>query len=231
VVSVGGMGQSGAGAGDRLDAIDELTAYLRRALARRRTQPTDDLIGALVAAEEAGDRLSPEEALATCVLLLIAGNETTTNLIGNAVAALDDHGMLAEVAADPALLPGAIEETLRYAPPVLTVLRLATRETELGGRTIPAGAVLFVALAAANRDPAVFESPESFDIRRAGSKSLAFGYGIHYCLGAPLARLEARIGLETLLRRFPMLHRAEDGPVERLASFVLYGPKRLPVST
>lgn len=224
VVSAGD-GQGGSAAG----AVEELREYLRRALERRRTTPTDDLIGALMAAEEAGDRLSLEEALATCVLLLIAGNETTTNLIGNAVVALAEHDQLGEVAADPSLLPGAIEETLRYAPPVLAVVRRALRDMELGGTRLPEGTFVFVVLAAANRDPAVFPEPERFDIRRNPNRNIAFGHGIHFCLGAPLARLEARIGLEALLRRCSNLRRTESGPVERMPSMILYGPKRLPV--
>lgn len=211
-------------------AMEELTAYLRRQLEQRRTAITDDLIGALITAEEAGDRLSPQEALATCVLLLIAGNETTTNLIGNAVAALCDHGLLAGLAAEPALIPGAIEETLRFAPPVLSLARLARRDVEIAGKTIAAGTVLFVVLAAANRDPAVFDQPDRFEMGRGPSRAIAFGHGIHFCLGAPLARLEARVALETLLRRYPDLHRTEQGAFERLPSMLLYGPKRLPVA-
>ena len=217
--------------GDTRGAMEEITAYLRRQLELRRSRPTDDLIGALIAAESAGgDHLSPEEALATCVLLLIAGNETTTNLIGNAVVALNDHGLLVEVAADPALIAGAVEETLRHQPPVLSIVRNTVREVELGGRTIPAGAIALVVLAAANRDRNVFPDPERFDIRRNPNRNIAFGLGIHFCLGAPLARLEARIALEVLLRRCTGLHRAETGPVERMPSMILYGPKRLPVA-
>jgi cytochrome P450 len=226
IVSFGGGTR---GEGDGRSAMEELTAYLRHQLDLRRSRPTDDLIGALMVAEEAGDRLSPEEALATCVLLLIAGNETTTNLIGNAVVALDEHELLPAVAADPGLIPGAVEETLRHQPPVLSIVRNTVREVTLGGATIPAGAFVFVVLAAANRDPAVFPEPERFDITRSPNRNIAFGHGIHFCLGAPLARLEARAGLEVLLRRCPNLRRADSGPVERLPQMILYGPKRLPV--
>jgi cytochrome P450 len=231
VVSFGDFGLSGDSAADRAGAVRELTEYLRRQLERRRAAPTDDLIGALIVAEEAGDRLSPEEALATCVLLLIAGNETTTNLIGNTVVCLTEQPeTLARVIADPALLPAAIEESLRYAPPVLTIVRAATRDTVLAGQAIGAGSGIFAVLAAANRDPAVFPDPDRFSIDRPAGRSLAFGHGIHYCLGAPLARLEARVGLAALFRRCPGLRRAAEGPVERLSSFFLYGPKRLPVA-
>jgi cytochrome P450 len=227
IVSFGG----GTRNGDGQSAMEELTSYLRRQLDRRRSNPTDDLIGALMVAEEAGERLSPEEALATCVLLLIAGNETTTNLIGNAIAALDEAGLMREVAASPELLSGAVEETLRHQPPVISIVRNTVRDVEMSGQTVPAGSFVFVVLAAANRDPEVFAEPDRFDIRRNPNRHIAFGHGIHFCLGAPLARLEARAGMEVLLRRCPNLQRAESGPVLRLPSMILYGPKSLPVTT
>lgn len=230
LVSLAGVTQ-GEVAPERLESRDELGAYLREQLEMRRRKPTDDLIGGLIAAEEAGDRLTADEALATCVLLLIAGNETTTNLIGNAIAALNDvPEQFAAVRAHPSLIPAAIDETLRFAPPALTIFRVATRKMEFFGKEIEAGTAAFIVLAAANRDASVFPDPDRFDIHRDPARNLAFGHGIHYCLGAPLAKLEARVGLEALFRRFPNLRRADGGPVERLSSFILYGPKRLMVT-
>jgi cytochrome P450 len=211
-------------------AMAELTAYLRRQIEQHRLEPANDLISGLIAAEQEGDRLSPEETLATCILLLIAGNETTTNLLGNAIAALDQHPeQFATVRADPSLIPSTLEETLRWAPPVLTIFRITTRDTKLAGTALPARTPVFVVLAAANRDPAAFDDPERFDIRRSPNRHIDFGHGIHFCLGAPLARVEARIGLEALFRRFPALRRAESGPYERRGSFILNGPARLAV--
>ena len=208
--------------------MEELTAYLRHQLDRRRSGATDDLIGALMVAEEAGDRLSAEEALATCVLLLIAGNETTTNLIGNAVVALNDHDLLPAVAADPGLIPAAVEETLRHQPPVLSIVRSAVRDVELGGKTLPAGAFLFVVLAAANRDPSVFPAPERFDITRNPNPHLGFGgRGAHYCIGANQARVEIDLIFNAIADHMPGITKV--GEPRRLRSGWLNGIKEFPV--
>jgi cytochrome P450 len=228
--ALSGLDHSGTAEGDTAVAMDELRAYLRKALDLRRAAPTDDLLGALVSAGEATDRLSPAEVLATAIGLLAGGNETTANLIGNAFVALHDHAdALAAVTAEPELLSGAVEETLRYAPPILAAPRLVRSPVADGGISLPAGAAVFVMLAAANRDPAVFPEPGRFDMRRSPNPHLGFGLGIHTCIGAPLARLVARVALAELLRHLPDLRREDIGPVPRPQSLFVYGPRRLPV--
>jgi len=205
--------------------------YLRRAIAERRSNPRDDLISALIAVEEAGDQLSNEEIVTMCSLLLAAGNVTTTDLIGNGVLALLRHpDQLAALRADPSLIKNAVEEMLRFDGPVVQTGRIALSDVEIGGCPVGPGASILTSLAAANHDPAVYPDPDRFDVRREDIHHHAFGGGIHYCLGAPLARLEARIAIDTLVRRFPNLRLAGE-PLEwrRLPSF--RGLIQLPVLT
>jgi cytochrome P450 len=210
--------------------MGDFREYFAEAIEARRTEPTDDLIGTLVRAEEGDQRLTPEEVLAFSVILLIAGNETTTNLIGNAVLALLEHpDQLAKVLADPSRIPDLVEEALRYDAPVQGLFRRASQDVELAGATIPAGAIVMPLYASANRDERRFPDPDRFDVTRDAQGHLAFGYGIHFCLGAPLARLEARVALEALLSRFQNLARTNER-VERVDSFFLRGPKSLPLS-
>jgi cytochrome P450 family 109 len=165
--------------------------------------------------------------LGFCILLL-AGNEATTTLLGNATWCFDDHPkVLDRLHADPALLPGAIEEVLRYRSPVKVMFRTATNDTLLGSEKIRASQSLSAWLGAANHDPAQFREPGRFDIRRTPSRHLAFGYGIHFCLGAPLARLEGRIALQTMLERLPSLRRDRNVPLEPLGSLILHGVKHI----
>lgn len=186
-------------------------AYFRRIVAERRDAPRDDVLGALIAAEEAGDRLSADELLGNCILLLAAGHGTTTHLIGNGLLALLRHpDQLEMLRADPALGPSAVTELLRYDAPVQSTGRLVTQEMELGRKTLRAGQRVTVRLAAANRDPAQFPDPDRLDLTRRDTKHLAFGYGIHFCVGAPLARLEGEIAFNTILRRLPGLRLASD---------------------
>lgn len=207
----------------------ELNAYFRRVIADRRRDPRDDLITALIAAEEQGDVLSEEELVATCILLLIAGNETTTNLIGNGVLALLRHpSQLAKVRANPSLTRQAVEEFLRYDGPVQGTARVALEPVEIGGRQIEKGHLVMTMLAAADRDPAQFPNPEELEIERAENRHVAFGYGIHFCLGAPLARLEGQIAIATLVQRAPGL-RLDGEPVWG-GSFILRGLKALPAA-
>ena len=191
-------------------AADELSAYMRALLDERRRDPADDLVSALLAASSGGDRLSPDELLSSTWLLLVAGHETTVNLIGNAMAELlvrpDER---ADLVAEPKRIPAAIQELLRHSPPVhRTTFRMTTECLTVGGVTIPAHAQVLVVLAAAGRDPARFAEPDRLDLERDDGPHLAFGHGIHFCLGAPLARLEGDVAIASLLARFPDLRLA-----------------------
>jgi cytochrome P450 len=209
-----------------------LAGYFGRLIAQRRAAGAagTDLISVLMAAEEAGQRLSESEVLGFCVLLLVAGNETTTNLLANTVQILSEEpAARAALAADPALWPGAIEESLRFRSPVQSMFRATTREAALGGQVIPAGRFVRAWIASANRDEAHFGEPERFDPRRSPNRHLAFGVGMHFCLGAPLARLEAQIALPALYRRFPDLAVIPGRPIRYFDSDVVHGPTSLPV--
>lgn len=214
-----------------LPSVVAFVAYLRELIAERRRDPRDDLVGALVRAEEAGDRLTEDELVAMLFLLLVAGHETTVNLIGNGTLALLDHpAALEALRADPALVADAVEEMLRYDGPLLTATeRWASERMELGGATIEKGDLLLAGLASANRDPRKFEAPDRFDIRRRPNPHLSFGKGVHFCLGAPLARLEGRIAFETLLN-CPRLELAVPrAELRRRRGPVLSGLESLPV--
>jgi cytochrome P450 len=190
---------------------DEFVAYLDELFAERRANPTDDLVSALVQAEDAGDHLSENELYSMVVLLIVAGHETTVSLITNAVLALlSNPEQLAELRADPALMPTAVEELLRYDSPIeRTITRWAADDVELGGERITRGDLVITVLGSANRDAAQFPHGDTLDLRReTAGKHVGFGRGPHYCLGAPLARLETEIALETLFRRLPSLRLA-----------------------
>lgn len=207
-----------------------LRDYFEPMFEERRRAPREDLMTALVVAEESGNRLNTEELYATCILLLGAGNETTTNLIGNGMLALLRHpDQLALLRDDPTLIDNAIEEMLRFDPPVQFTGRVTTEEVEIGGVRIPQGRMVTVSLGAANRDPLRFANAESLDIRRADARHAAFGHGIHFCLGAPLARLEAQVALPILLERMPEIALGTEPPVWR-KMMVLRGLDRLPVT-
>jgi cytochrome P450 len=211
-------------------AYQDLTAYLALVVAERRVNPRDDLLSALARAEEAGDRLSEGELYANATLLLVAGNETTTNLIGNGVLALlRNPDQLARLRASPALVASAVEELLRYDSPVQFTTRLLKEDIAMGGKTLRTGQLVLLLIGAANRDPSQFADPDRLDITRTDNKHLAFGLGSHFCLGAQLARLEARVVLESLLRRMPGLRLEGDMPAYR-SHFNLRGLKSLPVS-
>ncbi|MFO0810420.1 MAG: cytochrome P450 [Gemmataceae bacterium] len=211
-------------------AFQELVAYFARVVAERRVHPKDDLLSALTQAEEAGDRLSADELYATATLLLVAGNETTTNLIGNGtLALLRNPDQLARLTADPSLVPAAVEELLRYDSPVQFTGRHLKAAMTVGGKTLEAGQSVLLLLGAANRDPAQFADPDRLDVGRPDVKHLAFGLGSHFCLGAQLARLEGRIVFETLLRRMPKLRLGGPEPEYR-PHFNLRGLKALPVT-
>jgi cytochrome P450 len=206
-----------------------LTDYLDGLLTERRAHPQNDLISALVAVELEGDQLSKAELFATCALLLIAGHETTVNLIGNGTLALLRHpDQWRALQEQPQLAAGAVEELLRYDSPVQMTARVAHETFEYGGYTIQRGQEVAFLLGAANRDPSRFPNPDRLDLARGDSRHLSFGGGIHYCLGAPLARLEGEIAFATLARRMPSLHLAGEGVTYR-DNFVLRGLTALPV--
>ena len=189
-----------------------------------------DLLSALIAAEEAGDKLNEEELLATCVLLLIAGHETTVNLIGNGTLALLRHpDQLQRLRQSPALITTAVEELLRFDGPVQRTSRILSEDVTVGGVTIKEGEMVMPFLAAADRDPAQFPDPDRLDLGRTENRHIAFGWGIHFCLGAPLARVEAQIAINTLVQRMPKLALATEAPEYRL-SLTLRGLARLPVA-
>jgi cytochrome P450 len=221
-----GSGRANRFADEFVDSMTGLMRYLRRVTRARRARPADDLISTLVSSQEGEVGLSDYEVVLFVTLLLVAGNETTTNLIGNAVNALLDHPeQLARVAADPSLVPSLIEETLRYDAPIQLVFRTATRATEIAGTPIPEGAWVAPILGSANRDERRFEDPDRFDVARNPQGHLGFGFGKHFCLGASLARLEARAALEALTPRLVGLGKSAEP--ERIDSFLVRGPSRL----
>ncbi|GAA2642468.1 cytochrome P450 [Dactylosporangium fulvum] len=208
----------------------EMNEYLLEHVRAHRATPGDDLTGNLVQAKADGERLSDEEIIGFVGLLLLAGHITTTATLGNTVASLDEHpDAAAEVRADPALLPDAIEEVLRLRTPFPRLARRSTTDAVIGGLPVPAGDVVVAWLAAANRDGRVFADPLRFDIRRNPNPHLTFGHGIHFCIGAPLARLEARIAMEVLLRRYREIAVDTAASVYR-NPWVMLTPTKLPVS-
>ncbi len=211
-------------------ASRSLDAYFGTIIEARRAEPRDDIISALVHVEEAGDRLTEREMLGMLRLLLVAGNETTTNLIGNGVLALLRHPeQMRALRDDPGLIPMAVEELLRFDSPVQASLRLVLEDCEVNGFPLRRGDNAVLLNGAANHDPAAFDDPDRLDVRRGEVNHVAFGRGIHYCLGAPLARLEARVAIEVLLARWPALRLLAHRPVFR-QSIVLRGLDALPIA-
>ena len=207
----------------------EMTEYFLDLIEQRRHQPGQDLISNLLSAEIDGQKLSVAELLGFCALLLVAGNETTTNLIGNAVLCFTEvPGTIDRLLTEQSLLPQAIEEVLRFRSPVQSMYRVTVADTTLGEVQIPAGAPLVAWIGSANRDERQFQRPTQFDIDRSQIRHLAFGHGIHFCLGAPLAKLEAKIALEATLSRLPGLTLAPGAHLERMESTIIYGLKTLP---
>ena len=212
--------------------IDELGDYFTAEIEKRRANPGQDLVSALVAAHDEGEVMSAADLLSFITLLLVAGNETTTNLIGNGMLALGRNlDQFDALKRSPAMLPRAIEEMLRYDGPVQSTVRFTTGPVQLGGTEIPAKTIALMIVAAANRDPAQFEDPEKFDIARNPNDHVAFGEGIHFCIGAPLARMEARIAFEAMLARFPRL-RLKDPAIKPVykGSYFLRGLESLPLA-
>jgi cytochrome P450 len=208
----------------------EMNAYFLDHIRARRADPGADLTSRLIQAEVDGERLADEEIVGFVGLLLLAGHVTTTALLGNSVLCFaENRDAVAEVRADPALLPAAIEEVLRLRTPFPRVGRLTTADAEVGGVTIPAGQVVIPWLAAANRDDRVFADPHRFDLHRAPNPHVTFGHGVHFCLGAPLARLEARVALRLLLERYREIEVADDEPVEERNPWTMVAVSRLPL--
>ncbi|MDJ0788794.1 MAG: cytochrome P450, partial [Myxococcota bacterium] len=209
------------------DTFIELLTYFRELAHQRRAHPEDDLISTIVAEQDGDAGLTDREVIQFVTLLLVAGNETTTNLLGNIVSALLDHpDQLEAVAADPSLTPALVEEGLRYDTPVQVVFRTTTRDTEVRGHPIAGGRTVAIFLGSANRDERQFEAPDRLDVKRRAQGFPGFGFGKHYCLGASLARLETRLMLEALVPLLPDLAAAEDR-LTRIDSFLVRGPKRL----
>ncbi len=211
----------------------EFMMYFHNMFDLRRAEPQDDLISGLVQVEDAGDKLEPQELISMVFLLLVAGHETTVNLIGNGTLTLLNHpDQMQLLRDDPTLIKTAVEEMLRYEGPVgASTMRWAMEDVELRGQVIPAGDMVLASLLAADRDPAVFENPDMFDITRQNNKHIAFGSGIHYCLGAPLARLEGAIAINSLLRRLPNLKLAVDpDELEWTDTVLLHGLRAMPVT-
>jgi cytochrome P450 len=209
-------------------ATVELIDYMSGLIAERRRSPGEDLLSALIAAEEDGETLSHDELVATVLLLLLAGHETTANLVGNGLSALyRNPSELVRLREDPGVEKTAVEELLRYDTPVQMTVRTALDDVEIDGHLVEKGRLAVLIIGAANRDPAVFESPSKLDLARSPNPHLAFGGGAHFCIGAPLARLEGRIVLSALVRRFPNLRVVGS---ERRKSFTIRGFSRLEVA-
>jgi len=212
-----------------LQSIKDFTCYLREVVADHQCHPRGDLVDALLQKDEQEQELTEEELLMNCVGLFVGGHETTTNAIGNGLLALlQNEGELQKLRNDPALISSAVEECLRYDSPVQFTARSALQTTEIGAKKVYKGQSVMLMLGAANRDPAVFAAPDTFDISRQYNRHLAFGQNIHYCIGAPVARLEMRVVLETMLKRLPSLHLADEQLVwnENLS---FHGVKKLSV--
>ncbi|HXW27838.1 MAG TPA: cytochrome P450 [Xanthobacteraceae bacterium] len=227
-----------AGENEQVGAARELASFWQYAAAMveaRTKSPADDFVSALVEARDVdgdNDALSPQEATSIMLMMLFAGHETTTNLLGNSFyRLLADRASWESICREPNLIPNAIEEVLRFDSSVITWRHKAKHTVDIGGVPVPAQAKLLLLLGSANRDPAVFADPDRFDIRRPNAREhLSFGYGVHNCLGAPLARLEARVVLEEVSRRLPSLRLVDNERIEFPASISMRGPRSLPVT-
>jgi len=210
--------------------FSELFAYFREAIAAYRREPKDNLVSDLIRAEEENQMLTGEEIQALAVFVIIAGSETTANLIANATLMLCEHPeQMAMIRANAALIPNVVEETLRCEGSIQLLPRFAMEDYEIAGTTIPAGSPVMALLGSANHDERKFPDPDRFDIMRNTEGHVGFGYGIHFCLGSQLARLETKTVLETVLERFPRLARKDNQPVKRVESMIVRGLKELPL--
>lgn len=214
------------------EMMKEMIGYFQTLMSEKEKNPDESLIYSVISAEVDGEKLSMIESLGFFILLLVAGNETTTNLISNALLTLDENReSRKELVNDPALIPGAIEEVLRYRSPVKAIYRVAKDDITIHDVVIKKGSIVVPWIASANRDEDIFQNPDTFDIFRKMNKHIAFGEGIHYCLGAPLARLEAKISIEMLMQRYPDYRVLRDKPLKVSESEIVYGLKEMWVST
>lgn len=212
-------------------ANSDLLAYFSALQEQRRKDPQDDLVSALLAAQIDGQHLTEAEIANFCLLLIIAGNETTKNLIGNALLCFDEYPVAMEqIRKEPTLLPGAIEEVLRYLTPTPSFPRVAHVDTTIEGQEVKAGQWVMAWMMSANRDPEVFTDPNRFDIQRSPNRHISFGAGVHFCLGAPLARMEARIGLSAMFERLSDIRRVRTLPLEPIRHPIAYGVYHLPLT-
>lgn len=210
--------------------FEEMSDYFERMLEERKREPREDMMSALLQAEVDGQHLSLDDTISFCTILLLAGHVTTTNLLGQAIRCFDEHpDALARLDKEPELTPSAIEEVLRYASPVWRLVRTTKEAVTIAGVTIPKDEVIFAWLASANRDPQQFIEPERFDITRTPNKHVAFGHGIHFCIGAPLSRMEATVALPMILKQLPNLHVVRSG-AQLFEGRFLFGFKHLPIT-
>jgi cytochrome P450 len=208
----------------------EMNDYLTHMIAARRAEPRDDLLTRLIHAEVDGETLSQPEILGFFQLLVVGGQDSTANLINNSILCLlDNPDELARLRNNLQLLPSAIEEVLRFRSPFQWIMRTPKRDLQMGGQTIPAGKLVLAVIGSANRDPKIFPDANRFDITRSPNPHIAFGHGIHFCIGGPLARMEARIALTDLLSRFKQIDRANNDPWPPRQALHVHGPSRLPI--
>lgn len=231
IVAFLGTGRANSSSAEQAQrSLLELAKYFNGLITARRKHPTEDFLSGLVLAEEEGKTLSEEELISMCTSLLIAGHETTTNMIGNGVLALLRYpDQLQRLTDNPSLIEGAVEEFLRYDAPVQRNWRAAREDIEMGGKRIEKGQLVLQMLGAANRDPEQFPDPDRLDLSRQPNPHVAFGHGIHFCLGAPLARTEGRIAFNSLLRFLPSMQQANE-ELEWLENMAFRGLKSLPVA-
>jgi cytochrome P450 len=229
ITSIGpSLGQETARMAEIRATVKETEQYMGRVLASRRAEPRDDVVTDLINARVDGESLSDAELMNFMFLLLVAGLETTIHLMSHSLRLLMEHpDVLERLRKDTSRIPRFLEEVLRYEPPVQAIMRVTTEDTEIRGVTIPKGSPVALMMGAANRDESHFPGAETFDMDREGTNNLPFGHGVHFCLGAPLARLETRLGLEALLARFARFTPA--GPLEWNRSMTVRGPVRMPV--
>ena len=227
---LGNIREAPENVGAARESVSELTEFLSETVAKRRADPKNDLLSALVTAEDQGDSFSEHELYSMCIMLIFAGHETTTNLIGNGILALLQNPLqLERLRQQPSLIESAVEETIRYNGPVQSISRIALEDLRIGDTQIGEGDRISLTLGAANRDPERFSDPDRFDIERSEGRPIGFGFGIHFCLGAALARMESQAAIGTVVKRWPDLRLGEHA-LEWQNNPVLRGLKALPIT-